>query len=406
MVIIVTAPILTYLLTGIGMSDSMIGVVSSLISMTVLFQLVSVWIVRKITNTKLFSILFHCIGRLFFGLMYFVPLLPLSSRVKQILVVVCIILGYFGYNFVSSLIFRWGNSFVDPRRRARFSSTKEKISLVTGMVVTFGAGYIMDRFEAADNMLGGFLFVAIAVLVFSICDLVCLLLIDRERRESLPEKKETIPMKDIITNTLKNRSYLRVVLLFVLYTVSNSMLTGFLGTYQLKELGFSLGVLQIISIGGSFVRFFASKSFGKYSDKTSYVSGSRLGMIFTALGFLVCIFTTRETRWLVVVYVALSSLGMAGLNQNSMNVVYGCVEEKYFAEASAIKNCICGICGFGTSLIASLVLEYIQRNGNKLFGISIYAQQALAIPAMLLMLSAAIYAYFVIEKRQKKGEKG
>ena len=132
-------------------------------------------------------------------------------------------------------------------------------------------------------------------------------------------------------------------------------------------------------------------------------------MIFTALGFLACIFTTPSTRWLTVVYVALSSLGMAGLNQNTFNVVYSCVEEKYFAEASAIKNCICGVCGFCTSMISSLVLEYIQRNGNKLFGIHVYAQQALAVPALLLMLAAVAYAYFAIERRQKnkvlEGEK-
>ncbi|MBO4971424.1 MAG: hypothetical protein J6D45_01270 [Clostridia bacterium] len=181
--LLVTDAFLASLLSSIGLNDSLIGVITSFISVAFLFQLFSVFIVRKITNTKRFAVFFHALSQLFFMSLYLIPFLPFEYKYKEILVIVCILFAYFGNYLVTSMIYKWGNSFVDPKKRGVFSAGKEMISLILGMAVTLIIGFAMDSFTESGNTNGGFIFAASAILVFSICDFICLMLI----------KKETVP---------------------------------------------------------------------------------------------------------------------------------------------------------------------------------------------------------------------
>ena len=218
---------LANLLTNLGFSESATGIISSLITLAFLFQLVSVFVVRKITNTKLVAILFHSLSQLFFMSLYLIPFMPFAESLKKPLVVVCILVAYFGNYMVSTLIFRWGNSYVDPKKRASYTAGKEIISLLTGMVVSFGVGYLMDRFKANDNVEGGFIFSAIAIFVFCLCDFVMLMLIKNDVKPKA-EKGAGVPFSEVLKNTVGNRNFLSVMVLAILWDVSRYLLVGFL----------------------------------------------------------------------------------------------------------------------------------------------------------------------------------
>ena len=103
---------------------------------------------------------------------------------------------------------------------------------------------------------------------------------------------------------------------------------------------------------------------------------------------------------MIILYTLLYNISLAGVNQNLFNVTYSYVESDYFVQASAIKNSIGGICGFGASLLAGLLLGYIQDNGNMLFGIPVYGQQVLALISFILTIIAVIFTHFVIKKQK------
>ena len=107
--ILVGDAFLAKLLTNIGFSESAVGIISSLVTLAFLFQLVSIFIVRKITNTKLVAILFHTLSQLFFVSLYLVPFMPFATEIKKPLTVVCILFAYFGNYMVSNLI-EWTTS--------------------------------------------------------------------------------------------------------------------------------------------------------------------------------------------------------------------------------------------------------------------------------------------------------
>ena len=396
--LLVSGAFLATLLSYMNISDAVTGVISSLISLSFLFQIFSVLVIKRISNTKRFAIAFHCAGQLFFMALYLIPFLPFAVKYKQIIVIACTLLAYFGNYFVTSLIYQWGNSHVDPHKRASYSAGKEMISLLSGVVVTLVLGQAMDYFEVTNNLEGGFVFCAAAIFVFTVCDCLCLLSI--KNRIVPKQKARPVPVKMILKQTLGNRSFLNVTIAYSIWNFGRYITIGFIGTYYIKELVFSVGTVQIINIAASMMRFAFSKPFGRYSDKRSFAAGAQLGLILNALSFAICMFVSPGTRLLVILYAVVNSVSQAGLVQNFQNMTYNYVDSEYFAEASAIKNSIGGICGFVASLLAGKLLSYIQLSGNTFFGLPLYGQQVLACISFAVVLAAVLFTRLVIRKQK------
>lgn len=398
--ILVGDAFLANILTYIGFSDAEAGIISSFITLAFLFQLVSVFVVRKITNTKLVSILFHTASQLCFMSLYLIPFLPFAADIKKPLVVICILAAYFGNYFVATVIFRWGNSYVDPQKRASYTAGKEIVSLIAGMVVSFGVAYVMDVFKETDNLKGGFIFAAIAIFIFCICDFIMLMLIKNDVNPK-EEKRDSVPMSVIIKNTLGNKNFRNVVILMIMWDVSRYIVIGFMGTY--KNALYTLGVIQIINITGNLARAILSKPLAKYTEKRTFAKGIELGLIIVAAAMLANIFTTPDTRFLVIVYTILFNVAMACMNGNIINVTYSYVDGRYFAEASAIKNSIAGLFGFGASLLGGWILDIIQTNQGKIaevVGFTIYGQQVLSAISLVLLIITILFTHFVVAKQK------
>ena len=158
--LMVTDAFLANLLSHMGIEDAVVGIISSLISIAFLFQLVAILVVQRIRNVKRVAVTVHCVGQLFFMLLYLLPFINIPAPLRTAAVIGCVMIGYFGNYLVTSVIFKWGNTFVEPATRANFAGTKEMISLIFGMVVSLSVGRAVDRFAAAGDDRGGFLFIS------------------------------------------------------------------------------------------------------------------------------------------------------------------------------------------------------------------------------------------------------
>ena len=172
--LLVTDAYLSSLLHHMGISDALIGIISSLISFAFLFQLFALFAVRKIVNTKRASIIFHFTSQLFFTSLFFIPFLPFGKEYKTVIVFACVLIAYFGNYLVTSVIYKWGMSFVDNHKRASFAAGKEMVSLICGMVFTIIMGVVIDRFAAdgtsrADLYSSAFLSWSAAFLTSLLC---------------------------------------------------------------------------------------------------------------------------------------------------------------------------------------------------------------------------------------------
>ena len=396
--LLVTDAYLAKLLAHIGMSDALIGIVSSFVTLAFVFQIMSFFVVKMKIGAKRTVMLFDTVSIFFFMLMYFVPLMPIPSGAKSTLIVISILIAYFGRYTIFSLCYKWANSYVEPSKRGIFTSVKEIVSLVAGIAFSLIAGFFTDRFDRADNIEGSFLFIAILLFAVNICNFTALLKIRKEDASINSDGVETIPV--VLKNTLGNKNFKSVIKLTVLWEVAKYFTVGFIGIYKTKDLMLSILGVQLINIAGNLTRALISKSLGRYSDKHSYAKGFKLGLLFAAGAFFINMFTTRASRFLIIPYTVLYCCATGGVNQNSFNITYSYVDMKYVTQAMAIKNCIGGLCGFGASLIAGRILHAIQSNGNIILGVHINGQQILSGISLLITIIAILYVKNVIEKQK------
>ena len=395
--LLVTDAFLAKLLTSIGISDALTGIISSFITLAFVIQLMSIFLVRVKMSTKKLVITFDTLSIFFFMLLYFIPFLPVSQTMKTVIVMISILMAYVGKYLILSICFKWANAFVEPTKRADYSATKEMISLFGGMIFTAVIGYIIDKYEGLGNLEGGFLFLAISVLILNICNFVCLAMIKKE--DASERAGDNQPLRVIAKHTLGNKNFRNVIILTVLWNLAIYFTVGFLGVFKTKDLCISVFAVQVINIAANFARLLISKPFGKYSDKTSYAKGFELGMVIAAAAFLINMFTTKTTWFLIVIYTVLYNCSVAGTNQNSFNIAYSYVDSKYITQAMAFKNSIGGLFGFGASLLGGKILAMIQANGNQLFGINVYGQQVLSGISFIILVIAIIFTKKVIEKQ-------
>lgn len=396
--LLVTDVYLAKLLSSIGISDGLVGIISSFVTLAFVFQIFTLLIAKARVSSKKLVIVFDTVSIFCFISMYLVPFLPVGKTQKTILLVVCILTAYVCKYLIMNICFKWANSYVLPTKRASFSALKEKISLLSGTVFTAVVGYIIDKFEALDNLSGGFLFIAATILILNICNFICLILIKKDSPKESTSDNE--PLSIALRKTVGNRNFRSVIVLTVLWDVARYFTVGFLGIFKTSDLMMSVFLVQLINIAAILVRFFISGPLGKYSDKKSYTKGFELGLCLAATAFFVNMFTSKSTWFLIIVYTILFNCSVAGTNQNSFNIVYSYVDSKYIVQAMAIKNCIGGLFGFGASILGGKILDVVQANNNIVFGIHIYGQQLLSAISFVIALIAIIFTRRVIEKQK------
>lgn len=390
---------LATLLTEMGLSDAVIGVISSLISLAFLFQLCSIFVVQHIRNIKLVAIPIHCISQMFFLVLYLLPFFNIPQQLRVFVVVGCLLIAYFGNYLVTSVIFNWGNSFVDPNGRADFAATKEIVSLISGVVISLSMGRAIDRFMESGNIEGGFLFIAAMMLLFTIGDFVCLMFMKNRKTEKTPKEKKE-PFRRVLRILFTNKGFLCAIVVHVIWSISVYMTAGFMGVYKTKDLLLSVGTVQIINIVACLIRACFSKPIARYADKRSYAQGIQLGMMIAAVGYLINMFTTPSLWWLVILYTVIYNVSCAGTSQNLINLTYNYVDRRYFVQASAIKFSLSGLCGFGASMLGSRILDAVQKNGNTVFGVTVYGQQILSGISLVILCLGMLFVKLIVEKQK------
>ena len=395
--LLITDAYLAKLLSYIGFSDALIGIVSSISMITSLFTIPTIFLAHKITNVKRTAIPVLTLYQLMFLSIYTVPFMNIQTQSKIILVTAAIIIGYALSSFFGPIMYKWANTAVHPWKRAEFSALNEIVSSVGGIIFTLLVGYIFDRFEKSGNLPAGFMFAAGTIFVLIICHTTGLLMM---KNSDPAEKHSYIKMSDVMENTFHNKNFVKITILTCLWNITQFTTAGFLGIYKTKDLMFSIATIQLLNIIASFARVLVSTPFGRYSDKNSFLKGIKLAMYIASASYIAVCFTTPDTRWLIAVYGILNACCLAGTNQNMLLITYSYVKEEYVSQAIALKNCISGICGFCASLLAGKLLSSIQANGNMVFGIHIYPQQLLSFISLIICLAIIPYISFVIEKKK------
>ncbi len=399
--LMVTSAYLAKLTDAIGMSDSLTGILSAFVSLGLGFQLLAL-LRRPDKPVRRWVTLIHILNQLCFTLLYAVPLFPATQGVKVGVFIALLLLGHIGNNLINSPKINWYMSLVPDDRRGRFTATKEIVSLLGGMVFSFVMGQISDHFYAIGRDDLAFVCGALTLLFLTVAHTLTLLF----SREAPPRAAETKGAGRTTLALLRDRRFLAVTGLSVLWSITNYATTPFYGTWQIKELGFSLTFVAVLAALYSISRALVSHPLGRLADRTSFSHMLIICFALEAVGYLFGLCTTPENGHILFpLYYICHALGMGGINSGEINLIYDFVPADQRTGALAIKNTLTGLLGFLTTLLVSPLVSYIQSCGNQFLGLSVYAQQVLSAIGLVLCLLILLYLYTVIG-RIPRGPRG
>ena len=324
--------------------------------------------------------------------------MSLSSETKTVIFTAVILLAYFIYNAVHPVKINWFMSLIDNDKRGVFTAKKEVVSLISGMVFTFLAGAAVDHYKEQGKLQTAFILCVVTMVALTVLHtLTMLFTVERTDTVSArPDRKE-------LFSVLRNKGIIKVALIFSLWYVAMCSATPFYGTYQTKELGFSMKFIAILGVIYAVARSIFSGVLGRYADKRSFARMVRLCLTVAAVAFLINGFCTPENGKIVfTVYYTLYAVAMAGINSALINLCYDYAPMEKRTSALAITQAISGCVGFFSTLLMSRVVEKIQSDGNTLWGISLYAQQFTSFFAALITLITILLVHILLVKQNKE----
>ena len=390
--LLVTGAYLAKITSAIGMCDTTTGILTSFVSLGFGFQILAIFLASK-RPVKRWVTLLHCLNQLAFALIYFIPLFDISHGARIILFIILLLMGHILNNVVNSPKINWFMSLVEDKRRGAFTANKEMVSLIGGMIFSFLMGSIIDRMESSGNINDAFIVCGGSIFILMLLHSFTLIF----SKEKPAEDKEKTSSVKLLKDLLADKNLFRVIFVSVLWSIVNYSSTPFYGSYQIKELGFSMTFVSVLSAAYAVVRSIFSRPMGKFADKYSFAKMLNICFIIALVGFIINGFTVPDNgKVCYTVYYMLYAVAMAGINSATINLIYDYVDKEKRIGALALKSTFCGFTGFFTTLIVSPLVGFIQKNGNEFFGIRVYAQQVVSFISAAILIILIVYLNTVI----------
>ena len=394
---------LAKLTSEIGISDSMTAILTSLTSLAGVAQLFSIYLSHK-APYKRFVIPIMLGAELIYACLYLIPFLDMSKEAMSLLFFAAMLLAKLLINVISPLKTTWFMNLVPIQDRGSYTAILQVVSLISGAAVSFGAGYLIDNFQANGNISGAFITLSIAILVFTFSNFLTLIF---SREKELTKKTEKRKSSDSIKYLAKDRKYKRLILILLFAAIGNNVITPFLGTYQVNELGFSMTFISIISVVFSAASMVFVLFFGKLSRNFQHRTILRIGYPVVFLSYVLNIFTTPQNGAVMfIVYSIVLRVGSAAIAISSTNLLLEITPIEHHATALSINTVITGVLSFLATLAVSPLIDFMQNRGNTLFGMTVYAQQLLsALCAFFYLLLILYYNFVFLPEKKKRNEK-
>ena len=393
--LLVTGAFIAKLTANLGFSDSLTAVLTSFVALGCSFQLFAVFFFRG-GSVKRRVTVFHIINQLLFMSVYLVPFFNLSRPVKTVLFIVLLMAAYFFSNIVFAPKTNWFMSLVDDHKRGNFTAIKEAVSLVGGFLFNLLMGAVIDHFEAKGEIRTSFIIAAVSIFILTVSHTLTLVF---SKEKPAPEIPKPVSIGQRFKNIFGDKIIMKVIMLSVFWTICTHITTAFFGTYQTKELGFSMKFVAILSVIGAVSRIASSFVLARIADKKSFAYMLKYAYGLATLGFLVATFMVPSNgKLFYTTYACLYAAAMGGINSAEINLIFDYASPENRSDALMVKQTIYGLAGFLATLAVTPLVTFIQNNGNRIFGINVYAQQVLSAISVVLGILVIVYLQKVVLK--------
>lgn len=396
--ITVSGAFLTLLVKKMGVSDSLTGIISTLVYLACSMQIFAATFVCRWRSIKVSVLFMQTVQQLLYGFLFMLPFLPMNATLRVVLFVALFLCAHFSSNLVSPAKFNWLMSFVPSNKRGVFTSFNEMTSLLLGMTYTFIMSRIVDHYDALGRSEVGLRLCGIMIFVWMFFHIAALLLA-KDSPQVLQEIRKTPSLKASIKANFSNKAYLKILVAVICWNFFANISTPYFPVYLLQELNSTITFIALAGVMGNLFRFAISLPMGRYGDKHGFDRSVRLGFILAAASFFILIFWRPGNGQVLYLLFQLPYAGtMATLCGGLINILFQYVPAKDRVGAMGLYSALGGISAFAGSLAGGAILDKIQGAGNTVLGLPMYAQQFLSLISFVGLCVLVVYQKLVVER--------
>lgn len=384
---LVTGFIPLFAIQVLGANNQQVGLISSLPSLMSILAMIpgAIWINRLETKKKFTSITLF-MARFFLLLIVLIPFIPTVNQAWVLVIVIAMM------NFPTALATLSWQSFIGDiipdERRGQFFSQRNRILTIVGMITTFTAGMILNRFDVSAA--GPYQVFFCIGFLFGIVE-VYYLTKHIEQRRMLPKKEKSKNKKKIdisfLINIIKHKPYFYFLLCALIFNFGWQMAWPLFNIYQINYAHATAFWISLFTVMNQVSQILSYKWWGKFADRF----GNTTMLFIAALGMTTApILTILSTNLIYLTITNLwTGLFVAGTTMLLFNQLLKVSPDNDRTSYLASYNVIIAGVGVVAPQIGVLLLE--------LFGMNI-AMSISSVFRLLGSISFLIVVFYVERK--------
>lgn len=320
MTVFTGGPFMVAMALLLGANNLEIGILAALPTFTNLFQLISIWLVRRYNNRRVISVINSILARL--------PLIiiPLIFFIKGTMSMTPVIVFLFFFYFFGSIAGPSWNAWMKDlipgnilgAYFSRRSSYMQLLNVVLSLTLAFIIDYIKNNYPAQE--LTAYMWMFLAAGIVGLAGAVILF--------QAPEPQSTLSKENIfrlLRRPLHDRNFRRLLTFNSAWVFALNIASPFFNVFMMKVMGLSLSYIIALTIVSQLASILTVRIWGAYADKYSNKTIIALCAPIYILSLIAWCFVGIYSRFymnyglLVIIHIAMG-ISTAGINLSLNNI--------------------------------------------------------------------------------------
>jgi MFS family permease len=305
----------------LGANNVQLGLIAALPTMVNVFQLISIWLVRRFNNRRGITVIGSVLARLPLVLIGLLPLL--LPGVVTIELIIPILFFYYLSGAVAGASWNsWMKDLVPEKQLGKFfakrSSLMQSLNVVLSLLLALGLDYIRKHFPELEMGIYGWMFI-----VAGVCGLSGTLFLS-----GTPEPKKILPRENLfvmLMRPLKDPNFRRLLVFNSAWVFAVNIAAPFFTVFMMKKMGLELSYIIGLTILSQVSSILTIRLWGlfadRYSNKTIIAIGAPIYILCLIAWCFVGIYSQLWPNLLLLAAIHLAmGFANAGINLSLTNI--------------------------------------------------------------------------------------
>ena len=307
----------------LGASNFVIGLLAAIGPLAQLLQLPSIFIVERIRNRRLITVVVAALSRLCWLVIALSPFIFPAKIAIAVLLILLAAVSAFGA--ISGCSWNsWMRDLIPENVMGSFFSKRMRISTGVGIALSILAAMYLDfwKKQYAEQELAGY---SILFLLGFAAGVLGLFFLAKTPELKMSPVQERPKMLKLLSQPFRDENFRKLIAFMCSWNFAVNLAGPFFMVYMLKRLGLSMSFIIGLSIVSQVMNFLFLKIWGKYTDRFSNKSVLAISGPLFICSILAWTFTTMPEKYfltipLLVVIHMVMGMSSAGVSLASGNI--------------------------------------------------------------------------------------